>query len=74
MGTVLYVTAEVLRAIGIVTQPYIPVAAGKLLDLLAVPAEDRVLTAVGVTRRLQPGTTLPAPQAIFPRYVEPEAA
>jgi methionyl-tRNA synthetase len=74
MGTVLYVTAEVLRAIGIVTQPYIPTAAGKLLDLLAVPEEDRVLTAVGVSRRLQAGTPLPAPQAIFPRYVEPEAA
>jgi methionyl-tRNA synthetase len=74
MGTVLYVTAEVLRAIGIVAQPYIPTAADKLLDLLAVPREDRVLTAVGASRRLQPGAALPSPQAIFPRYVEPEAA
>jgi methionyl-tRNA synthetase len=74
MGTVLYVTAEVLRAIGIVAQPYVPTAAEKLLDLLAVPGEDRVLTAVGVSRRLQPRAALPAPRAIFPRYVEPEAA
>ena len=73
MGTVLYVTGEVLRAIGIMAQPFVPAAAGKLLDLLAIPAEDRLLAAVGPEHRLRPGTALPQPEPIFPRYVESEA-
>ena len=41
MATVLYVTAEVLRAVGILAQPFVPTAAAKLLDLLAVAPEGR---------------------------------
>jgi methionyl-tRNA synthetase len=74
MATVLYVTAEVLRAIGIAVQPYIPAAAAKLLDLLAVPELERGLSAIGEAHRLHPGEVLPQPQPIFPRYMEPEAA
>jgi methionyl-tRNA synthetase len=74
MATVLYVTAEVLRAVGILVQPFIPDAAGKLLDLLAVSEESRVLATVGADHRLRSGTALPQPQPIFPRYIEPEAA
>src|SRR5882672_1782549 len=37
-GTVLYVTAEVIRQVAILAQPYMPSSAAKLLDLLAVPA------------------------------------
>src|SRR6185503_12262539 len=37
-GTVLYVTAEIIRQVAILCQPFIPASAGKLLDLLAVPA------------------------------------
>ena len=44
MATVLYVTAEVLRAVGILAQPFVPEAAGKLLDLLAVAPEERQLS------------------------------
>ncbi len=40
-GTVLYVTAEVLRQVGILAQPFMPASAGKLLDLLAVPQPER---------------------------------
>ena len=36
-GTVLYVTAEVIRQVAILAQPVMPTSAGKLLDLLAVP-------------------------------------
>jgi methionyl-tRNA synthetase len=74
METVLYVTAEVLRAVGILAQPFVPTAAAKLLDLLAVSPEGRLLEAVGPTRRLAAGTALPQPQPIFPRYVEAEAS
>lgn len=74
MNTVLYVTAEVLRAVGILAQPFVPEAAAKLLDLLAVAPEARLLAAVGPTGRLVPGTALPQPQPIFPRYIEAEAS
>ncbi|GGC56633.1 methionine--tRNA ligase [Chelatococcus reniformis] len=73
METVLYVTAEVLRNVAILAQPVTPEAAGKLLDLLAVPAEARDFAHLGEAGRLVPGTELPPPQPIFPRYVEPEA-
>jgi methionyl-tRNA synthetase len=74
MNTVLYVTAEILRAIGILAQPFVPTAAAKLLDLLAVPSEGRVLAAVGPEHRLVPGSALPQPAPIFPRYIEAEAS
>ena len=68
METVLHVTAEVLRVIGILVQPYMPQAAAKLLDVLAVPAAQRSFADLGA--RLVPGVALPAPTPIFPRYVE----
>jgi methionyl-tRNA synthetase len=70
--TVLYVTIEVLREVAILVQPVMPVAAGKLLDLLGVAPEARSFAALGAEHRLVSGTALPAPSAIFPRYVEPE--
>jgi methionyl-tRNA synthetase len=73
MGTVLYVTAEVMRAIGIMTQPFVPGAASKLLDLLSVSADDRSFAAIGPDERLEPGATVPQPEPIFPRYVDSEA-
>jgi methionyl-tRNA synthetase len=74
MNTVLYVTAEVLRAVGILAQPFVPEAAAKLLDLLAVAPENRDLAAVGPEHRLAAGTALPQPAPIFPRYIEAEAS
>ncbi len=70
--TVLYVTAEVLRQVAILAQPFMPVLAPKLLDLLAVPAAERTFAELGGSRRLAAGATLPAPSPVFPRYVEPE--
>ena len=40
-GTILYVTAEVLRCVGIMAQPFMPSSAARLLELLAVPPEER---------------------------------
>jgi methionyl-tRNA synthetase len=70
METVLYTTAEVLRMVGLLVQPYVPSSAAKLLDALAVPEEERSFASFG--KRLTAGTPLPAPQPIFPRYQEPE--
>jgi methionyl-tRNA synthetase len=73
-GTVLYVTAEVIRQVAILAQPFMPTSAGKLLDLLGVPDHERSFDRLGDTHRLAPGTVLPAPAAVFPRYVEPETS
>jgi methionyl-tRNA synthetase len=73
MGTVLYVTAEVVRQIAILLQPFVPDSAAKLLDLVAAPAEQRDFNALGEAGRLVPGTLLEAPTPVFPRYVAPEA-
>jgi methionyl-tRNA synthetase len=72
MATVLYVTAEVVRVIAILVQPYMPGAAAKLLDSLAVPANRRQFA--DLASGLVAGTPLPPPQPVFPRYLEePEA-
>jgi methionyl-tRNA synthetase len=72
MATVLWTTAEVTRQIAILAQPFVPSSAAKLLDALAVPAERRAFAFLGQAGRIAPGTPLPAPQPVFPRYVEPE--
>ncbi|MDZ7875055.1 MAG: methionine--tRNA ligase [Rhizobium sp.] len=73
MGTVLYVTADVVRQIAILFQPIMPETSAKILDLVAVAEEDRVFAKLGAAGRLQPGTELPAPSPVYPRYVAPDA-
>jgi methionyl-tRNA synthetase len=72
MQTVLYTLAEVLRHLGTLMQPFVPDAAGMLLDQLAVPQEARRFS--DLASPLPPGRPLPAPRGIFPRFVEAEAA
>jgi methionyl-tRNA synthetase len=72
-GTILYVTAEVLRQIAILSQPFTPASGERLLDLLAVPANERDFSFLGGSHRIAAGRELPAPAPVFPRYVEPEA-
>ena len=71
-ATILYVTAEVIRQVAILAQPFVPASAAKMLDLLFVPAEDRSFAALQPGRRIKPGVTLPPPKAVFPRFVESE--
>jgi len=73
MATVLYVTADVVRQIAILLQPFMPESAGKLLDLVVVPADKRDFASLGEAGRLVAGTALEAPKPVFPRYVAPEA-
>jgi methionyl-tRNA synthetase len=65
-GAVLYTTLEVVRIAALLVQPVMPDSAGKLLDLLGQPADQRTFAAVAT--RLAPGTTLPKPEGVFPRY------
>ncbi|MEW9807953.1 methionine--tRNA ligase [Mesorhizobium sp. ZMM04-5] len=70
METVLWTTAELLRRIGIMCQPFVPGSAAKLLDLLGVTEQERSFADLGDARSLASGTPLPAPSPVFPRYVE----
>ena len=76
MSTVLWVTAEALRAVAILAQPAIPTAAAKLLDMLGVSNDARAIANVDAADALRPGTPLPPPTALFPRIevASPEAA
>ncbi|EAB6717872.1 methionine--tRNA ligase, partial [Salmonella enterica subsp. enterica] len=65
METVLWTTAELVRRLAILMQPVIPTSAGKLLDLLAIPADARSFAHVGDAHALKTGDALPAPQGVF---------
>jgi methionyl-tRNA synthetase len=73
MRSVLWATAEVVRQVAILTQPFVPAGAEKILDLLAIPPAERDFRALGKGGRIKPGTPLPAPAPVFPRFVEKDA-
>lgn len=65
-ATVLYTTCEAVRIAALLVQPVMPDSAAKLLDLLGQSPEQRGFDSIGT--RLRPGTALPAPSGVFPRY------
>jgi len=71
MATVLYVLAETVRRVALLLQPVMPHSMARLLDQLGVPAEARDFAALGEDAALVPGTPLPKPEGVFPRYVDP---
>ncbi|MCQ9367474.1 methionine--tRNA ligase [Brevibacterium sp. 91QC2O2] len=83
MATVLYTTIEVVRQVSILVQPVMPESAGKVLDLLGVPAvgsaggrDDNEATHVrsfaALATPLAAGVELPKPTGVFPRYEAPK--
>jgi methionyl-tRNA synthetase len=70
--TVMWVLAEAIRRVTLLVQPFMPQSTARILDQLAVPAEGRAFSAFD--QELMPGTLLPKPQGVFPRYVEPAKA
>jgi methionyl-tRNA synthetase len=70
MATVLYVLAEVVRHLAILSQPFMPGSMAKLLDQLSVAQDARTFGHLGEKHALEPGTALPKPEGVFPRYVE----
>jgi methionyl-tRNA synthetase len=64
--TVLYTTLETVRIAALLSQPVMPESMATLLDLLGQPEDKRTFEAIGT--RLAPGTPLPAPVGVFPRY------
>ncbi|MEO0791342.1 MAG: methionine--tRNA ligase [Pseudomonadota bacterium] len=81
-GTILYVTGETVRQLAILVQPVMPGSATKLLTLLgqqaapdnasAPDAAPLLFATLGEAGRLKPGTKLPTPTGVFPRYVAPK--
>jgi len=67
--TVLYTTLEAVRIASVLVQPVMPDSAETLLHLLGQPAGPLDFTALNT--RLVPGTVLPAPTGVFPRYEAP---
>ena len=70
MATTLYVLADVIRRLALITQPIMPIASAKILDLLQVPANKRDFNAFA--EQLAAGASFSKPEPIFPRYVEAE--
>ncbi|MCH7929977.1 MAG: methionine--tRNA ligase [Proteobacteria bacterium] len=76
MKEVLYALAEVIRHLAITSQPFMPESTARILDQLAVPEDQRTFAHLNPGNRvtdeysLAPGTPLPKPEGVFPRYVE----
>ena len=73
MATVLYVLAETIRRLAILTQPFMPDTSAGMLDQLSQPADARDLTVLAADVALAPGTELPKPEGLFPRFQDDEA-
>jgi methionyl-tRNA synthetase len=69
-NTVLYVLIDVIRILGIYVQSVVPGSAARLLEQVAVPEDKRLFEQI--SERITPGTALPEPSPIFPRYVDAE--
>lgn len=74
METVLWVLAETIRTLALLMQPFVPTSAGKMLDQMAVSADARTMAHFGPAGALVPGTALPKPEGVFPRFVDAEAS
>ncbi len=73
METVLYVTAEVIRRLAIPMLAFTPDSAARILDLLAVSSDQRMLAHASDSYKLVPGTDLPEPAPIFQRFERSKA-
>ncbi|GAB4190170.1 MAG: methionine--tRNA ligase [Thalassobaculales bacterium] len=69
MATVLWTLLEAIRILAIHIQPVMPDSAARLLAQLSVPEGARDFAAVA-SAPLVPGTALPPPTGVFPRFVE----
>ncbi len=70
MESVLWVLAETVRNVALLTQAFMPDSSARILDQLSIPETQRTLAYCGSHDALKPGTELPPPQGVFPRFVE----
>jgi methionyl-tRNA synthetase len=75
MGAVLATTADVVRRCAIAALPFVPTAATKMLDLLAVPMDQRLLQhALDPDLVVAAETPLPPPEPVFKKFENAKAA
>jgi len=72
MADVLAVLTEVIRQTALLVQPFMPGAAARLLDQLAVASDERSFVYAGGNQRLAAGRLIDKPSGIFPRYLNEE--
>ena len=68
MAGVLSVLVDVIRCVATVLQPFMPGSMAAMLDQVGALPDARGFADLAAP--LPPGITLPAPQGVFPRYVE----
>lgn len=68
LQTVLYVLLETIRKIALMTQPFLPESSSRILDQIGVPRNEREYASW--LSPVRPGTILPMPYAVFPRWVK----
>jgi methionyl-tRNA synthetase len=73
MQHVLYALTECIRCIAILLQPVIPSSSAKILDQLAIASGKRTMADLSTDNALVPGTALPPPEPVFPRFTEKAA-
>ncbi len=74
MGTILATTADVVRRCAIAALPFVPASAAKMLDLLAVPADQRTLAhALDPESAIAAQTQLPPPEPVFRKFEQVKA-
>jgi len=74
MKTVLYVLVETIRHLAILAQPFMPNSCAAMLDQLEIGESERNFANLGLEHALKPGTELPKPQGVFPRFTDEEKA
>ena len=74
MGAILATTADVVRRAAIAAQPFVPASAAKFLDMLAVPADQRLLAYALGDASVPAGTALPPPEPVFKKFEMPKTA
>lgn len=67
MNHILYILAEYIRRLALLTQPVVPIASGKILDQLAVEPQDRFFK--NLNDALKPRTVLPQPVGVFTKHI-----
>jgi methionyl-tRNA synthetase len=78
LATILYTSAEVLRAVAVLHNPTMPKTAAKLWTLLGAeaklgPLKDQRIQDAGTWAQLPAGSTLTKGDSLFPRLTDPES-
>jgi len=72
MRRVLAVALELLRCVAIAYQPFVPVAAARVLDQIGVPDTQRAFSHIADEPGVPAGAPIATPRPIFPRIVVDE--